>query len=379
MFTFRTLEFAPLTHWLQIVMENDLILDVGSYSSKVGTLKDEGPTVVRSQVGGPRRRYADQLSESIFIGDEMTENAAYLSVISPFQRGDITNYDMFEKLLGYTLGRSRDDETAGGHCVQSYPFECPIRQNQFIGEYLFEQHGFDSLQQMSCGALSLFANGVQTGLGVEMGHGVCQVTPISSGYMDKGSIKRFDVSGEDIELHLQLLMSKGGYQMTKSCQIDLLDNIKKRFCYVSVDPNAEDIKDVSVPMMLPDGHPAIALMGTSQLDLQNELYWAPEVLFNPKLTYHPESEGITQQLWASIRNCSMNSRRGVMQNIVLSGGTSMLEGMQARLLEEMRNSSPDAVKDEINVTISSHGDLSVWQGGKIMCDVETRSSVDQFW
>ena len=58
---------------------------------------------------------------------------------------------------------------------------------------------------------------------------------------------------------------------------------------------------------------------------------APEVLFDPNLM-GLESKGIHHLVHDTINKCDIDVRRELYNNIVLSGGTSMFEGMQTRWL-----------------------------------------------
>lgn len=56
---------------------------------------------------------------------------------------------------------------------------------------------------------------------------------------------------------------------------------------------------------------------------------APEVLFDPSLV-GLESKGAHHLVHETINKCDIDVRRELYNNIVLSGGTSMFEGLQTR-------------------------------------------------
>ena len=59
---------------------------------------------------------------------------------------------------------------------------------------------------------------------------------------------------------------------------------------------------------------------------------APEVLFDPSLV-GLESKGIHHLVHDTINKCDIDVRRELYNNIVLSGGTSMFEGLQSRCVQ----------------------------------------------
>ena len=72
---------------------------------------------------------------------------------------------------------------------------------------------------------------------------------------------------------------------------------------------------------------------------------APEALFNPGLIKEgDETLGIHDMTYASIQDCDVDIRMDLYSNIILSGGGSLIEGVAARMADE----------------ISDIGDVNVW-------------------
>jgi len=60
----------------------------------------------------------------------------------------------------------------------------------------------------------------------------------------------------------------------------------------------------------------------------------PELLFNPMMQ-GKEIPGIHQLVYKSIMDCDIDVRKDLYNNIVLSGGTTMYEGLPDRLSHEV--------------------------------------------
>lgn len=113
-----------------------------------------------------------------------------------------------------------------------------------------------------------------------------------------------------------------------------MKKIKENRCSVSPAPLLEDKffedKKVKEPYHLPDG---------SIIELSYEKHRAPEVLFAPeKMGY--EFPGIHEMLMKSISSVDIDLRKALCSEIILSGGTTCLQGFPERLLGEMKKLIP---------------------------------------
>lgn len=75
---------------------------------------------------------------------------------------------------------------------------------------------------------------------------------------------------------------------------------------------------------------------------------ASEVLFRPDLLGE-ECEGIHEVLMYAIQKSDMDLRKTLYQNIVLSGGSTLLKGFGDRLLSELKKSLPKDSKIRVSV------------------------------
>ena len=68
----------------------------------------------------------------------------------------------------------------------------------------------------------------------------------------------------------------------------------------------------------------------------NERFEAPEVLFKPYLM-EKESPGLSELVYNTINNVSIDIRSDLYKHIVLSGGTTTYPGFSSRLEKDLRN------------------------------------------
>lgn len=100
----------------------------------------------------------------------------------------------------------------------------------------------------------------------------------------------------------------------------------------------------------------------------SERFRCPEVLFDPNLI-GLEAKGAHHLVNDTICKCDIDVRRELYNNIVLSGGTSMFEGMQARLQKEISDMAGSAIK--VRVVAPPERKFSVWIGGSILSSLST--------
>lgn len=72
------------------------------------------------------------------------------------------------------------------------------------------------------------------------------------------------------------------------------------------------------------------------------------MLFRPDLLGE-ECEGIHEVLMYAIQKSDMDLRKTLYQNIVLSGGSTLLKGFGDRLLSELKKSLPKDSKIRVNL------------------------------
>ena len=70
------------------------------------------------------------------------------------------------------------------------------------------------------------------------------------------------------------------------------------------------------------------------IELDTERIECTEILFNPNLTGVDEP-GVHRQLFNAVKRSDIFLQRELFQNIVLSGGTTLLENFKERLHKEL--------------------------------------------
>ena len=97
----------------------------------------------------------------------------------------------------------------------------------------------------------------------------------------------------------------------------------------------------------------------------------PELLFNPEIN-GINSPGLARATWTAINESDQDVRRDLCSNMVLSGGSSMFNNIDARLHEELINYAEGAVK--FNITAGPDRRYYVWKGASTLVALSSFSS-----
>merc|ERR1712072_1234070 len=86
------------------------------------------------------------------------------------------------------------------------------------------------------------------------------------------------------------------------------------------------------------------------------------------------SPGVHELTYNSIMKCDVDIRKDLYANIVLSGGTTMYQGIADRMQKEITALAPSSMK--VKIIAPPERKYSVWIGGSILSSLST---FQQMW
>lgn len=273
----------------------------------------------------------------------------------PIRNGIVQNMDAVECLwstafagcLNVNNSDTRDLDLQHHSLVLSESPLTSIKTRSAVFEVFFETYRIAAVQSAAQGVLALFANGLQTGVAVDVGESLSHCTAIYDGYAMPKAHRIVDVGGAGVTSYLAEILQQRGqlrHSTTTSSRSTgrssfgdevsarrMVQQLKERFCYTAVDAALEyhlhsETAASERLVQLPDG-------GTCRLG--PERFEAPECLFQPHLV-GVESPGLSAQLWDCIQAADVDLRSSLYRHVVLSGGSSMFPGLSTRLERDLR-------------------------------------------
>jgi actin-related protein 2 len=279
-----------------------VVFDNGSGYLKAGLSNSEIPSVTMpALIGRPMLRYAQKLEDielkPIMIGDEVVPVRSLLELTYPMKEGIIVNGDDMAILWEYCVKEKlglKDDLKDRKFLLTEAPSN-PNDNKKKMGEIIFEKLGAGYFNIEPQAKLTLFCEGLETGIILDSGDGVSHCIPIAFSTLLHHQIKRLDIAGRHITEYLIKLLQMKGYAFNSSADFELVREIKEKYCFVSCDINSDRKLDQETTYYnsihkLPDGR---------KIRISNEKFEAPEILFNPYLLRN-ESPGIHEMLYESI-------------------------------------------------------------------------------
>lgn len=164
--------------------------------------------------------------KDIIVGQQAADLRHSLDIQYPMENGIIRNWDDMELLWDHTFGNEclNIDPTLSKILLTEAPMN-PKKNRERLVETMFEKYGFQgnstfviSERWAFSGAyvaiqavLTLYAQGLHTGVVVDSGDGVTHICPVYEGFGLQNITKRLDVAGRDITKYLIKLLLLRGY------------------------------------------------------------------------------------------------------------------------------------------------------------------------
>eukprot|EP00347_Sterkiella_histriomuscorum_P021410 403334071 len=214
-----------------------------------------------------------------------------------------------------------------------------------IGHVLFKNFGVKSIYFMLTNILPLYVTGQDSGLIVECGFQTVQILPIVRARLCMEAFETCYTAGVHIEKHLNELLIEDNKELVRKLPqfkdnlnfpAAVLEDIKSRALvvmkreqkaqYLQTEQNVELMKNKMTNL----GKTYKDFPGF-QLSMYTR-YCTMEFLFGDT---NEEESNIAYSILHSVKKLNCENRGRAVQNIIISGGSSMIPGFKTRLLQEL--------------------------------------------
>lgn len=341
-----------------------VILDIGQFASKAGFAGEDQPSkVFFTVVGEPKYQQVDPTlhdkgAKDLFVGDEISEAMGLYKISHPIKNGRIQDWNYFEKIIDYIFYNLRADPVVSNVLYAVHPL-CPIEDKRKLFEIFMEKYNCYGFYPVLDSMLTLYSGGFQTGLIIEIGDSSTRLVPMYEGFQLSHAIKVLDIGGATITEYMEHKLKSAGYSADSSVKKNLTRVIKEKACFVSLDFK-EDMKralEYKKSFTLPDGEIVV-------IDVLRFL--VPELLFNPSL-FNLEIPPLHEAILDCIEECDIDVRPKLLNNLFLSGGSSMFPNLKSRIYQELEVLLAKRKRIQtIRIIAPKERMFSVWIGGSIL-------------
>jgi len=321
-----------------------------TYPTTTNNLSKKQSSTSTTCIGHSATKLMKQLRK---VGQSDTEMTLFQY---PIQNGRVANWDAIQSYYQSILCPSSSTATAttrkskNSLIVTSDPVCAPLSDRQQLCEMLIENMGCEQLIFEASGVLNMRNHSQQhnnnnksssssssSGIAVDLGVSRTTIIPILNHqplYHCATSLS--GIAGQSINTYLMDLLRQSGYIVEATEVFRVSEHIKKSMAYCSVDFKKEMDDMVRNPSEF--SQELELSTGEKVLIGNGEAFKCVEPLFNPELIGNLNSVSLQKSLYDTVQNhfSKEEDKRALYSNIVLSGGTSLLVGLQDRLSAELR-------------------------------------------
>jgi actin-related protein 2 len=210
-----------------------IVCDNGTGFVKCGFAGDNFPAhIFPAIVGRPILRAEEKINDvvlkDIMVGDECTVARDFLETSYPLTNGIVQRWDDMIHLYNYTFFERLKIDPSEHKIMLTEAAMNPKKNREKLVETMFETFGFAGVHCSIQAVLTLYAQGLLTGVVVDSGDGVTHIVPVYEGFALPQSIRRLDIAGRHLTEYMIKLLQLRGYTFNRSADFELVREIKEK-------------------------------------------------------------------------------------------------------------------------------------------------------
>lgn len=342
-----------------------IVIDNGTGYIKAGYSGEDAPKIIIPTVVSIVESQEQGKPKNFYSGADMDLKSPETPLTFPIERGIIKNSDTDWECMSFIwehiIKNIMQEEISSANVLVTDSILNTRDNRQKLASVFLDTLGVNSLGIMPAPVLSLFSIGKTKGTVVDVGCGLTSIVPIFEGYALPHAIHKIPLAGYDVTtfIHQKLTNHLKFNQMFIARSISEEMSVVPLQYHKGVQLLSEDKRYYELP-------------GGQIINVdQDILATAAEIIFNPSIINRP-IKGLTEQVCESILKCDNDLKPDMLNNIVLSGGSSMMKGFHERFSREIKNRMENIVYDaEIKVHADSFRQHATWIGGSMLASLST--------
>lgn len=362
-----------------------LILDIGSANFRLGFAGDDLPEIVvpsiYADITDPLYK-SDLISEvsEIFISDNLEkqlfgiEALKYKDILNYHEFVIEKNYNVLKKFFLYYYYQLDIDQNYlfQQPIIVLFPFTSSESEKNKLQQIFLNELNFPRINFINFSDCILTALGKKTGVVINLGEQNSFVSTYLHGYSNISAREYFPIAGKDItDYFMDLILFNKKYKIN---YIDrwIAREIKEKSSICVLNPQETQARIKSgltsfdQEVRLPDG---------DIFTINYERIMIAEPLFKPNLI-HLDIVELPKLVAQLIKSWNRDNRSELLQNIIISGGTSLIKDLAKRLKVELGNFFSKKLRDEIKVIAPTGRENMGWIGASLLY---TRGLTSKGW
>ena len=350
-----------------------VVIDNGSGMSKAGFAGDDAPRSVFPTLVGKCKMPSLMVAleqKDVYVGEDAQIKRGVLNTSYPIEEGYIKDWEDMEKVWKHTVYDELKVTPEEHPILLTEAPQNPDENREKMTEMMFEVFNAPCLYVQQQPVLGLYANGKTTGMVLDSGEGITNTVAIYEGYAIPNAIHRIPLAGKNITEYLRGMLKERGYNFTTPAEIEIVRDIKERLCF-TVEQDFEQVMRDSIDNVSMEK--SYELPDQRNIVIGNERFRCPELMFQPNHAGFEDIEGIHLYSYYSIMKWDAEIRKDLFANVVLSGGSTLFEGIEKRLKYEIQQLASS--NNRIEILAPAERKYSVWLGGSILGALSTFQSM----
>lgn len=301
-------------------------------------------------------------------------NVPVFKLIYPIENGVVKDWDAMTLLWEHIFKVLKIRKSIRRRSVLlSEPPSNPKSNREMMVDLLFRKFKVSQIYIAPQPILALFSSGRTEGVVLDCGECVTQVVPVYDGYIIENAVKRVNWGGRQISEAMMKALVERGYNFHNSTDREVAREIKEELCYVGLDLGKELLNQSVDRSYTPTEKNIVGLKNSSSvyetIVIGPERFMIPEGLFKPT-QISQEGEGVVGLILGSIKEASLDIRKTLYENIVISGGSTLFPNFEKRVERDLKAALQGTSVRPIIVAPPDRQN-SVWLGGACFASLDT--------